>query len=283
MHDLGSDLGGSYPVDVNERGDVIGWDMSADCDGTQLDRPSPTSFVLHEGKWIALGPYTEVHALNDLTQVVGSAPRPSGVSQAVLWQRGRKTPLDPGPKVSGAADVNAKGQVVGGAGSDAVLWEHGTVRKLGRPAGEKRAVAIVINDRGWVIGFGYARLSGPEWPGYTYLDYLAAPIQPRAFLWRSGTLLDLGALPGDTMSMPVALNSRGLVIGVSYSKTDEYGDLIDGRAYVWGGGTLIQLPRLPGGKFSAATAINNRNQIVGWGTTRSGNRHAVLWTLDSTR
>ena len=42
---------------------------------------------------------------------------------------------------------------------------------------------------------------------------------------------------------------------------------------------MRDLGTLPGGKESEATAINERGQIVGWSATRSGKKHAVLWTF----
>jgi uncharacterized membrane protein len=42
---------------------------------------------------------------------------------------------------------------------------------------------------------------------------------------------------------------------------------------------MTDLGTLPGGKESEAVAINNRGQIIGWSDTRSGEQHAVLWTL----
>lgn len=41
---------------------------------------------------------------------------------------------------------------------------------------------------------------------------------------------------------------------------------------------MTSLGALPGAKNSEAVAINERNQIIGWSTTKTGNRHAVLWT-----
>ena len=49
--------------------------------------------------------------------------------------------------------------------------------------------------------------------------------------------------------------------------------------FIWQDGTMTPLGTLGGGKTSHATAISERGQIVGWATTKTGQRHAVLWTL----
>jgi uncharacterized membrane protein len=42
---------------------------------------------------------------------------------------------------------------------------------------------------------------------------------------------------------------------------------------------MTDLGTLPGGKESQALAINERGQIIGQAETKTGQRHAVLWTL----
>jgi len=49
---------------------------------------------------------------------------------------------------------------------------------------------------------------------------------------------------------------------------------------VWQHGTMADLGTL-GGTDSAATAINSHGQIAGWANTKTGQQHAVLWTLRS--
>lgn len=43
---------------------------------------------------------------------------------------------------------------------------------------------------------------------------------------------------------------------------------------------MTDLGTLPGQTESGASAINVHNQIVGWSTTKTGQQHAVLWTLE---
>jgi uncharacterized membrane protein len=42
---------------------------------------------------------------------------------------------------------------------------------------------------------------------------------------------------------------------------------------------MIGLGALPGARESHPVAINDQGQIIGWSDTKSGARHAVLWTL----
>jgi len=41
--------------------------------------------------------------------------------------------------------------------------------------------------------------------------------------------------------------------------------------------SIVDLGLLPGGGFSEALNVNDRGQIVGWGSTSTGESHAVLW------
>lgn len=79
---------------------------------------------------------------------------------------------------------------------------------------------------------------------------------------------------------PVALNERGLIVGVitvtDPQHPDSMGNECCWRAVRWQQGRIAQLGML-GGAESLAAAVNERGQIVGWSKTRSGETHAVLW------
>jgi probable HAF family extracellular repeat protein len=90
-----------------------------------------------------------------------------------------------------------------------------------------------------------------------------------AVLWRHGTMIDLGTLPGDSCSNAYYVNSRGQVVGTSESRklclipTGE-------RAFLWeDGGPMIDLNTLiPAGsslELTFAVAINDRGEIAGFG------------------
>ena len=41
--------------------------------------------------------------------------------------------------------------------------------------------------------------------------------------------------------------------------------------------SIVDLGVLPGGGFSEALNVNDRGQILGWGSTSTGEMHAILW------
>ena len=77
-------------------------------------------------------------------------------------------------------------------------------------------------------------------------------------LWQNGSLIDLGALPGGTISWANAINIDEQIVGVS-SLAFSSGDF----AVVWQGGEIHNLGTLPGGNFSQAADVNARGQVVG--------------------
>ncbi len=70
------------------------------------------------------------------------------------------------------------------------------------------------------------------------------------------------------------INARGTVVYTQANYTPAYHT----TAFVWQNGRLTKLPGL-GGSDTYASAINDHDQIVGESTTRTGQTHAVLWTL----
>ena len=83
------------------------------------------------------------------------------------------------------------------------------------------------------------------WSDVTYTD------SEHAILWRDGQLIDLGALPGDTVSRALGINDLGQVVGLSVN-TDGLSRLV--RPALWEHGQAIELPF---GEGCVATAINN--------------------------
>ncbi len=69
-------------------------------------------------------------------------------------------------------------------------------------------------------------------------------------------MIDLGGLPGSSLSEALSINDSGQVIGFS---------VVDGVTYAteWSGGSIINLGGLPGFALSAATDMNNAGQTVG--------------------
>lgn len=112
--------------------------------------------------------------------------------------------------------------------------------------------AIDINEKGQVVGWSY-NSSGDE----------------HAFLWKKGTMIDLGTLPDDTRSVANGINNQGQVVGASYAYSG------DEHAFIWDNGVMTDLGTLSG-RMSLARGINNHKQVVGWSYTSSGD-HAFIW------
>src|SRR5438093_783457 len=131
-------------------------------------------------------------AVNNIGHLAGTATPPL---HAFLWNS-QFAPADlgvlPNAAWSEAHGVNNRLQVVGGSGagvlgrggwSKAVLWQYGTITNLG-PGGSGWGMATAINEFGDIVG--WAQIT-PDASGH-------------AFLWRGGTMTDLGSLRGGAWS-----------------------------------------------------------------------------------
>jgi probable HAF family extracellular repeat protein len=131
------------------------------------------------------------------------------------------------------------------------------VTMLTGPSGSTKSIAYGINDAGTVAGFAF--LVGSIGDGH-------------AILWQNGSITDLGALPGNAVSMGVQINGSGQVVGYSApsaSNADE--------ATLWQNGTLTDLRPLAGTTNSVARGVNDAGQVVGNSFTPGGTTHAVVW------
>ena len=141
--------------------------------------------------------------------------------------------IDLGPSTDFAEDVNARGDVVGNGGQ-AFLYSRGVLTFLPPLGSGTGGVALGINDRGDVVGWSNT------------------PDEAHAFLYRAGTMRDLGTLGGG-FSIANDVNNAGLVVGASFDASFRT------RPFVYSGGQMRAL-----GFDGAANAINNRGQIAGW-------------------
>lgn len=96
-------------------------------------------------------------------------------------------------------DINNQGQVVGfDIAPNAFIWENGTTTII-----EPGAIALAINDSGWVLVSGQTSL----------------------YLWKNGSTIDIGLLPPGTQS-PLLLfrfvdvNNLNSVIAPLFSEED---------------------------------------------------------------
>jgi probable HAF family extracellular repeat protein len=171
--------------------------------------------------------------------------------------------------------INNRGQVIGysNVANDAgcpdrcqlhpFLWQREVgIKNLGTLGGSF-GVPNWISDAGDVVGISST-------PGDQVLH---------TFLWRNGSMTDLGTVPGDVCSGPQAINSKGQVVGSSTSSATC--DFTSKRGFLWEhGGPMVDLNTLvssgSGVQVSIALDINDREEIVASGVLPNGDTHAVL-------
>ena len=186
-------------------------------------------------------------------------------THAVLWKN--RKPIDLGTLggyVSNGVYVNDGGQVVGfstlntdpdpfslfGASVHAFLWQGGVMQDIGTLGGpDSVPTAGGINQRnGLIAGASYINSTPNPGTGIPTVD---------PFLWKNGTMTDLGTLGGTIGSASLA-NNRGQVAGVS----DLAGDLIS-HPFLWKHGVMSDLGTL-GGDNGTPAGLNDAGAVVGW-------------------
>lgn len=202
----------------------------------------------------ALHEAASARAINARGDVVGTS-----YPEAFLYREGGMRSVSPPNAFSSEAfGINDEGEVVGSYFAQEAthafrLSSRGGFLDLGTLGGTM-TVAVAINDRGQVAGWG--RLPGSE-------------IAIRSFLY-DGKMKELGTLGGSTVA--TAINNHGDIVG--------HFELIPGvprlHAFLYQNGTMIDLGTL-GGETSIAYDVNDRGQVVGAASTSSGARHAFLY------
>jgi probable HAF family extracellular repeat protein len=123
-----------------------------------------------------------------------------------------------------------------------------------------------LNNRGMVNSCADTAMTDPYYPNnnpYFNLPSGPDPYIQHAFLWRDGTLGDLGVLPGGTSSCGQWSSESGVVVGASTNGTiDPLVGVPEINAVRWKNGHILNLGTL-GGNESIAWSINNRGQIAG--------------------
>jgi probable HAF family extracellular repeat protein len=181
------------------------------------------------------GDFSHGNALNNLGEVVGSSQTKSGPEEAFLFRDGKMTGI--GAFVPTA--INDQGVIVGsredpaaGQFTEAIIDQHGKITVLAGPG----SIAVGINNSDEVVG-----------------DNEPEERPSRAWVWRNGTLTDLGTLGGPG-ALAYAINDAGQIVGES---TDAAGA---GHDFIYQDGKMTEL-----GPFITPFGLNNNGLIVGDG------------------
>ncbi len=185
--------------------------------------------------------------------------------RAVIWGPNagqiQELPPLPGDLDTAATAINDQGDVVGISGAcgiavggvsaaHAVIWKNGKVIKLADLGGTTNNTPMAINHFGEIAGFALpASQNGTN--------------NFHAVIWpKEGGIIDLGVLPGDTISEVTGLNDQGQIVGTSYTA-----GFASSRAFLYEDGRMTDLNRLtpPGTPlYLIATGdINDEGQIAG--------------------
>ncbi len=265
----------------------------ADCyatDGFQLQSGVTTNLGVLPG---GIGSQVNWISANGLMAGIADNGQPDPLNPAlpqihgVLWDHGQMTDL--GTLPGGADDlwanaVNSRGEVAGqgyntipdaysfngyGYQSRAVYWNKGAMQDLGTLGTGTDAVALLINERGQVLGVSYVDSTPSAFCSGVQIGF---NFTTGSFIWdKKNGMQDIGTL-GGTCTVAYDLNNRGQVVGQS----SQIGDPTN-VGFVWDRATGIK--QLPTGAnlYGGAFAINDEGKIVGEGDGPDGQPSALLW------
>jgi len=211
-------------------------------------------------------------AINSSGQVVGYSYVPSGEWHAFFYDKGVMQdigclPNETGVCYSYAIDINNRGQVVGGTGSDhAFLYSNGAMTQI-EPADSSAGRAYSINNQGQVVGYYYNQSN-----------------VGRAFLYSQGVFTRIGPVDSP-YTVAFDINERGQVVGSTWVvDNNSCRECFAPRAFLYENGVLTNLNTLlPSGsewKLVYAFGINDQGKIIGQGLIH-GEYHAFLLQLVS--
>jgi len=212
MQDLGT-LGGpdSTAAFVNEHGQIAGQSYTNATINPATSTPTQDPFFWENGKMVDIGTLGGTFGIsvgmNNRGQVIGDSNVAGDQSKhAFLWDK--KDGLQDLGTLRGysfyshANWINDTGEIVGESDSQtashAFLWKEGVMTDLGTVANDTCSVALSINSRGQIVGFGAADCFHED----------------HAFLWENGgPIIDLSTLvlPGSaaTLIEAIFINDRG--------------------------------------------------------------------------
>lgn len=247
--DLGT-LGGTQSIAraINARGDIVGWAYPA---GAATQRAVLWSGGVATDLGTLGGAVSDAHDINDLGIAVGSAFDALGRERAFRWDGALHDLGTLGGTQARAYAINNWGDIVGMAAPSSNDRFHAFFGKAGSPLydlgtlGGKTSHAYDVNERGHVCGWSQVAWSPIESRGFFWADGVMKEIgtaggvysagfaindrdevvgmtsrpdgQYVAFLWKTGTLVDLNTLlPGGTGWLLVRawdIDENGVIVG----------------------------------------------------------------------
>jgi probable HAF family extracellular repeat protein len=274
MADLGT-MGGrtSYAYRIDESGTVVG--RAEDATGTFrafMARFGGSMLDISPDTATDRMPFATAHDINGLGAIIGYANRPgahnSPMNRAFKSDNGLNSEIlggDAGGDTSVVMAINQSGQIVGTLSLEphadysdrrAFIATDNVAVQLGTFGG-RVSLPQDVNENGDVVG--KSQVPAGDFHGFVY---------------RGGSLADIGTLPGGRQSFAYGINSRGDVVGAA----DAQGTL---HAVIYQGGGLTDLNSLlPSGSgwvLNEARGINENGEIVGTGVI-NGREHAFLLT-----
>jgi probable HAF family extracellular repeat protein len=249
-----------FPTGINNRGEIVGEYIIASRKESIMLRDRRgriTSFDVPGARG------TEASDINDRGQIVGTYSEDTPIvnnsarPRAYLldrFGRGKFTRIDfPGARVTVAAGVNNRGQVVGGyldaqGTPHGYRWDKGRFTTIDVP-GSSGTMVGDLNDRGEIVGV-YS--DDPNDPTGT--------TEAHGFLLSRGDFTTFDA-PGVAFTQPSKINNRGQIVGSTLSDAA----LADFHGFLLAKGPSGPFTPIdfPGAPRTVAVGINDRAQIVG--------------------
>jgi uncharacterized membrane protein len=245
---------GSVGQALNNSAPVVGWSYISD--GSFVTR----NFLDSGGKMIDLSPFAFIdYSVGNIINSSGAVAGYSTIGSTTLasiYSDGSLATLGTlsGATSSVAAGINDNGDVTGGSGSDAFLYENSVMENHGQ-VGKSGTIGYVINDSDQIAG---------------------TPL----FFYSNGKLSAIKPIAGAVTSVPLGINSSAVIIGDSTLKIDKVVKTIPFISF--GGSAAVNLntllPADSGWVLTTATGIDDNGRISGVGSKNDGTDACYLMT-----